>query len=86
MDNPAWLVRDRPMIKPFVRRSSRVILETPVFRLREDQAEHPVTGRVAPYWVLENPDWVNMIALTTDDECGSGATAPARWSWSCRPA
>lgn len=56
------------MIKPFVLHSSRVLLETPIFTLREDIAEHPHTGHTAPYFVLENPDWVNVVALTDDGD------------------
>ncbi len=56
------------MVKPFVLHGSRVLLETPIFTLREDIAEHPVTGHTAPYFVLENPDWVNVVALTDEGE------------------
>jgi ADP-ribose pyrophosphatase len=56
------------MVEPFVLHSSRVLLETPIFTLREDIAEHPVTGHTAPYFVLENPDWVNVVALTEEGE------------------
>ncbi len=52
------------MIRPFERKGSRVVLETPIFKLREDMATHPGSGRTAPYVVLESPDWVNMVAIT----------------------
>src|SRR5205814_5167889 len=51
---------------PFVRSRSQIVLETPIFKVREDFAVHPVSGREGRYYVLENPDWVNMIALTRD--------------------
>lgn len=56
------------MVEPFVLHSSRVVLETPIFTVREDIAEHPTTGHTAPYVVLENPDWVNVVALTPTGE------------------
>ena len=56
------------MPKPFVRHGSQLLLTTPIFRLREDRASHPVTGHTASYYVLENPDFVNVIAVTEADE------------------
>lgn len=56
------------MVEPFKRHSSRPVLETPIFTVREDRCEHPNSGVVAPFVVLETPDWVNVIALTDDDE------------------
>ncbi len=54
------------MVRPFIRRESSHLLDTPIFRLRRDRAEHPGTGRVGDYYVLENPDWVNIVALTPE--------------------
>jgi len=56
------------MPAPFVRHSSEQLLETPVFRLRRDRASHPVSGHSGNYFVLECPDWVNMVALTDDQQ------------------
>jgi 8-oxo-dGTP pyrophosphatase MutT (NUDIX family) len=56
------------MLKPFVRHGSETLLETPIFRLRKDRAEHPRTGHRGDYYVLENPDWVNIVALTDAGE------------------
>lgn len=58
----------KPPARPFVRRSSRVLFETPIFQLREDRAAHPGTGDEAPYYVLQSPDWVNLVAVTVDGE------------------
>jgi ADP-ribose pyrophosphatase len=52
----------------FERQSSRELLTTPVFRLREDVSRHPVSGHDGRYYVLDCPDWVNIIALTDADE------------------
>lgn len=56
------------MLKPFIRHGSEVLLETPIFRLRKDRSEHPRTGHQGDYYVLENPDWVNIVALTASGE------------------
>jgi 8-oxo-dGTP pyrophosphatase MutT (NUDIX family) len=56
------------MLKPFVRHGSEVLLETPIFRLRKDRSEHPRTGHQGDYYVLESPDWVNIVALTASGE------------------
>lgn len=55
------------MPAPFVLHGSEMLLETPIFRLRRDRASHPVSGHTGNYYVLENPDWVNMVALTEDN-------------------
>ncbi|MFO0960489.1 MAG: NUDIX hydrolase [Isosphaeraceae bacterium] len=53
------------MIRPFARQRSRVVLETPIFSLREDDATHPRTGVERTYYVLQSPTYVNVVALTT---------------------
>ena len=54
------------MIRPFPRHGSQVILGTPIFEVRVDDAEHPSTGRRGAYYVLQTPAYVNVVALTTD--------------------
>jgi len=39
-----------------------------IFRTAFQRARHPVTGMVKRFTVLDAPDWVNVIALTPDDE------------------
>jgi len=56
------------MVKPFHRHESRHLLETPIFKLRQDVASHPGTGHTGHYVVLESPDWVNVVALTEAGE------------------
>jgi ADP-ribose pyrophosphatase len=52
----------------FKRKSRREILKTPIFRLQEDVSVHPENGSEGRYYVLDTPDWVNIIALTEQDE------------------
>jgi 8-oxo-dGTP pyrophosphatase MutT (NUDIX family) len=54
------------MLKPFIVKERRTLLETPIFKLREQKAEHPRTGRLGTFYVLENPHWVNVVPVTTD--------------------
>ncbi|MBI5514493.1 MAG: NUDIX hydrolase [Deltaproteobacteria bacterium] len=54
------------MVRPFERSGERILLETPIFRLREEESRHPDTGHQGRYYVLENPDWVNIVALTPE--------------------
>jgi ADP-ribose pyrophosphatase len=39
-----------------------------IFRTRYQRSRHPVTGAERRFTVLEMPDWVNVIALTPDDD------------------
>ena len=56
------------MVEVFERHSSRAVLSTPIFQVREDIATHPVTGHTGTYVVLESPDWVNMVAITEEGQ------------------
>lgn len=54
------------MIVPFERTASRVVLRTPIFDLREDDATHPRTGVQRTYYVLQTPTYVNVVAITKE--------------------
>lgn len=58
------------MQKPEIwkRVSSEKIADCRVFKVREDLCEHSSDGRRHTFFVLENPDWVNVIALTKQNE------------------
>lgn len=56
------------MVKPFNKLSTEVVLTTPIFNVRRDVATNPETGHTGNYYVLENPDWVVVIALSLDGE------------------
>lgn len=49
------------------RKSSRQIADCRVFRVREDHSERISDGSTAAFFVIENPDWVNIIALTPEN-------------------
>lgn len=46
--------------------SSRTVAECRVFDVREDTAE--CDGRTRNFFVIENPPWVNVVAMTRDRE------------------
>lgn len=47
---------------------SKKLLETRIFDLRSDLAVSPRTGESHPFYVIDSPDWINVVALTAKDE------------------
>jgi len=56
------------MIEPWPEVSRRTLVTTPIFNLDERLRRHPTSGVEHPFYVLETGSWVNIIALTEDDE------------------
>ena len=54
--------------KRWKRLESTTISDHRIFKLREDRVVNPRTGAEHQMVVLENPDWVNIVALTPDRE------------------
>jgi 8-oxo-dGTP pyrophosphatase MutT (NUDIX family) len=54
-ETPAWSVRD-----------SRQLADCRVFQLRQNSCASPVDGREHDFFVIEAPDWINIIPLTSD--------------------
>ena len=54
--------------RPWGRVSSRAAEDLLLFRARWDAMRSPRTGEVLDRLVLETPDWVNVVALTTAGE------------------
>jgi 8-oxo-dGTP pyrophosphatase MutT (NUDIX family) len=50
------------------RRSSEIIADCRVFRVRRDLSVSPHRGSEHDFYVLESPDWINIIPLTTAGE------------------
>ncbi len=48
--------------------TSRTIADCRVFTVRADESRRLSDGNEAEFFVIENPDWVNIIALTANDE------------------
>ena len=46
----------------------RTIFSSVPFRIRQDKLLSPRTGLEAPYYVMECDDWVNVVAITVDQQ------------------
>lgn len=47
---------------------SEILNTTRVFTLRQDRSTSPITGEEHNFYVLEAPEWVNMIAITKSNK------------------
>lgn len=47
---------------------SKEVADCRIFKVREDLTQNSETGVRAKFFVIENPDWVNIIALTKDEQ------------------
>jgi ADP-ribose pyrophosphatase len=56
------------MIRPWPLLEQQCEFDTRIFRLVRRQSASPRTGRVHDFYVLETPDWVNVIPLTDDNQ------------------
>jgi ADP-ribose pyrophosphatase len=55
-------------IETWKRAKSKPVADCRVFRVREDTCERESDGMEATFFVIENPDWVNVVALTRDEK------------------
>lgn len=55
-------------VSPWPKKASRVVGEHPIFKIRTDLKTSPRTGKDHDFYVIECLDWVNVIALTANDE------------------
>jgi len=56
------------MIKPWPKTGSTPLGDFRVFKLRSDRRVSPRTGKEHDFFVLESANWVNVIALTPDQQ------------------
>ncbi len=52
----------------WTRKQSKAVADCRVFKVREDLCERDSDQKSASFFVIENPDWVNVIALTADKQ------------------
>jgi ADP-ribose pyrophosphatase len=52
--------------RPWARESSEQIADCRVFKVRRDSSLDPRDGRAHDFYVIEAPDWINVIPLTGD--------------------
>ena len=56
------------MIKNWNKVSSKFLIENKIFKLREDRVISPKKESEHPVWVIDTPDWVNIIPITKENE------------------
>jgi ADP-ribose pyrophosphatase len=56
------------MIKPWKKARSRLVGDFRIFTLRSDVRISPVTGQEHDFFVIDSPHWVNVIAVTPEDQ------------------
>lgn len=55
-------------MQPWETESSAVVADYNIFRVRKDHCRSPRTRKAHDFWVLELTDWVNVVALTPDEQ------------------
>ena len=61
-------IRPRAMIKKWKVIKSEPMSSNRVFSTRMDTSVSPITGEEHEFFVIEAPDWVNIVAVTDTDE------------------
>lgn len=56
------------MIHPWRVKRTEPVADCRVFDVRREDCEHPENGREAGFFVLSAPDWINVMAVTPDEE------------------
>jgi len=56
------------MVKDWEKLNSEEIANFRIFKMRRDTRRSPRTGAEHSFFVLESPDWVNVVPLTSDGQ------------------
>jgi len=56
------------MLKEWKKIGSKLAGDFRIFKIRSDEKISPRTGKVYDFFVIESVDWVNVIAVTPNDE------------------
>ena len=56
------------MIKNWEKVGTKFLIENKIFKLREDIVISPKKESEHPVWVIDTPNWVNIIPITEDNE------------------
>jgi len=56
------------MVADWKLKSTKPLHDYRIFRTRSDTRVSPRTGKEHEFYVLESPDWVNIVAVTDNDE------------------
>ncbi|MEM1347009.1 MAG: NUDIX hydrolase [Myxococcota bacterium] len=55
-------------IKKWTTLATEVLQRTPIFTLHRMRRKHPDDGRESDFFLVDSPDWVNVIAVTPDEQ------------------
>ncbi len=61
-------MNEDPEIKPWATQASRCAGDHPIFKVRADVRTSPRTGADHEFYVIECSDWVNVVAVTAQQE------------------
>ena len=56
------------MVRKWEKVSSEFLIENKIFKLREDKVISPKKESEHPVWVIDTPNWVNIIPITENNE------------------
>ena len=56
------------MVRKWDKVSSEFLIENKIFKLREDKVISPKKESEHPVWVIDTPNWVNIIPITKNNE------------------
>ena len=56
------------MLKPWPQTNSKLLADYRIFKVRSDEKTSPRTGQKYDFFVIECMDWVNVIAVTPDEQ------------------
>ena len=56
------------MIKPWEKLGSTPLADYRIFRVRSDEKVSPRTGQKHDFYIIESVDWVNVLAVTPDQQ------------------
>ena len=56
------------MVRKWDKVSSEFLIENKIFKLREDKVISPKKESEHPVWVIDTPNWVNIIPITENNE------------------
>ncbi len=55
-----------PLVLPWTRQTTRFLADFRIFTIRSDVKTSPRTGHQHDFFVIDCPNWVNVVAVTTD--------------------
>ena len=59
---------DSPGLQPWSVEQSEEVLDCRIFKVRRETARSQGTGKQGEFYVLNSPDWINVIAVTPDQQ------------------